>query len=360
MEIKFGELFSGPGGMSYGAHLASLKFPEITFRHAWANDIDRDACDTFLANIVGANDSTVICKNVQDLDLAALGKIDGFAFGFPCNDFSMVGKSKGLDGLFGPLYKYGVAALDIHNPKWFVAENVSGLVGKNQREAFRKILTELAAAGEVGYKLYPHLYQFDQYGVPQRRKRVIVVGVRQDLNVEFKVPSPSTYSKMDVSVLTALTSPPITHLMHNNEMTRQSEVVINRLRHIKPGQNAFTADLPENLRLNVKGATISQIYKRLDPDRPSYTITGSGGGGTHVYHWSEDRALTNRERARLQTFPDHFVFRGNKESVRRQIGMAVPVMGASAVFEALFSSFLGRDYESVAPNISLQHELDLS
>lgn len=97
---------------------------------------------------------------------------------------------------------------------------------------------------------------------------------------------------------------------------------------------------------------ISQIYKRLDPDKPSYTITGSGGGGTHVYHWSENRALTNRERARLQTFPDDFVFEGSKESVRKQIGMAVPAQGAKIIFEAVLKTFAGIDYPSVEPRLS--------
>ena len=94
---------------------------------------------------------------------------------------------------------------------------------------------------------------------------------------------------------------------------------------------------------------MSQIYKRLDPDKPAYTITGSGGGGTHVYHWSEPRALTNRERARLQTFPDDYYFIGSKESVRKQIGMAVPVDGARIIFEAVLKTFAGIEYESVAP-----------
>ena len=106
-----------------------------------------------------------------------------------------------------------------------------------------------------------------------------------------------------------------------------------------PGQNAFTADLPEELRLNVKGAKISQMYKRLDPLKPAYTLTASGGGGTHVYHWAEPRALTNRERARLQTFSDSFRFWGGKESVRKQIGMAVPCKGAQIIFEAILESF---------------------
>lgn len=119
----------------------------------------------------------------------------------------------------------------------------------------------------------------------------------------------------------------------NNEITKQSATVVERLRHIQPGQNAFNANLPPELQLNVKGAKISQIYKRLDPNKPAYTVTGSGGGGTHIYHWDEPRALTNRERARLQTFPDNYVFEGSKESVRKQIGMAVPCQGAKIILK---------------------------
>lgn len=88
------------------------------------------------------------------------------------------------------------------------------------------------------------------------------------------------------------------------------------------------------------GATISQIYKRLVANKPSYTVTGSGGGGTHIYHWEEPRALTNRERARLQSFPDSFNFLGGKESVRKQIGMAVPPKGAEVVFKAVLKTLL--------------------
>jgi DNA (cytosine-5)-methyltransferase 1 len=128
--------------------------------------------------------------------------------------------------------------------------------------------------------------------------------------------------------------------------------VVARLNYIKPGQNAFTATIPEELQLNVKGAKISQIYKRLDPSKPAYTVTGSGGGGTHIYHWSEPRALTNRERARLQTFPDDFVFEGSKENVRRQIGMAVPAMGAKLIFEAVLKTFAGIPYPSVDVNLN--------
>ena len=149
----------------------------------------------------------------------------------------------------------------------------------------------------------------------------------------------------------AITEPPINSDCPNHDFTKQSTNVIKRLKHIKPGENAWTADLPENLKLNVKGAKLSMIYKRLDPQKPSYTITGSGGGGTHVYHWIENRALTNRERARLQTFPDDFIFHGSKESVRRQIGMAVPVDGVRYILEAILKTFAEVEYESIESNL---------
>jgi DNA (cytosine-5)-methyltransferase 1 len=120
-----------------------------------------------------------------------------------------------------------------------------------------------------------------------------------------------------------------------------SEAVVRRLQLIAPGQNAFTAGLPEEHQIKTR-TTISQIYRRLHPDRPAYTVTGSGGGGTHIYHWSEDRALTNRERARLQSFPDDFVFVGRKESVRKQIGMAVPPLLAEAVCRQIIQQLSAR------------------
>ena len=138
---------------------------------------------------------------------------------------------------------------------------------------------------------------------------------------------------------------------HNNELTKNSKQVIERLKYIKPGKSAFNSNIPKKLRLNVKGAKISQIYRRLDPNKPSYTVTGSGGGGTHVYHWKENRALTNRERARLQTFPDNFIFEGSKESVRKQIGMAVPVNGARIIFEAILKTFENISYSTIDTNL---------
>ena len=344
MKYRLGELFCGPGGLAFGAKTADIGNGDQIV-HAWANDFDQDTCNTYVHNICPDEPETVYCEDVRKFDLTQLTPIDALAFGFPCNDFSVVGKQKGFEGTYGPLYTYGVKALKIYQPKWFLAENVGGIRSANQGKAFEKILSDMKAAG---YTIVPNLYKFEEYGVPQARHRIIVVGIRNDLasKYQYKVPSTELYHNVDNTARTAIENPPIPKDAFNNEIPRQTQRVKERLSYIKPGQNAFNADLPDDLKLHVKGAKISQIYRRLDPDKPSYTVTGSGGGGTHMYHWSELRALTNRERARLQTFPDDYEFLGPKESVRKQIGMAVPCRGARIIFEAIMKTFAGIDYPS--------------
>ena len=356
MEFRLGELFCGPGGIGYAAITTKIAAPDYKIVHAWANDYDKDTCETFVRN-VAKDEKTVICKDIRKLDynvLKEISEIDALAFGFPCNDFSVVGEQKGINGTFGPLYSYGIKALEKFNPIWFLAENVGGLKNANDGKVFKKIIYDMFNAG---YSVYPHLYKFEEYGIPQARHRIIIIGIRKDQNVIYKVPSTSFYEKKSRTCREAIENPPIAKDALNNELTRQSADVVKRLKHIKPGENAFTAKIPDDLKLNVVGAKISQIYRRLDPDKPAYTITGSGGGGTHVYHWKENRALTNRERARLQTFPDDFIFCGSKESVRKQIGMAVPVDGVKIIFEALLNCFADIEYKSDEYNLTpLIHE----
>ena len=349
MPFRLGELFCGPGGIAWGATNADIGDPEFRIIHQWANDYDSDTCETYRHNICPDAPDTVYHADIRTFDMDQLADIDALAFGFPCNDYSVVGEQRGMDGVYGPLYSYGVQALRRFQPQWFLAENVGGLKNANDGKAFTKIISELRGAG---YRVVPNLYKFEEYGIPQARHRIIIVGIRNDIDVVYHVPSPNPYAGIDNSCRTAIEVPPIPQNAFNNERTNQSKQVVERLSYIKPGQNAFTADLPEHLKLNITGARISQIYKRLDPDKPSYTVTGSGGGGTHIYHWEENRALTNRERARLQTFPDNYVFMGSKESVRKQIGMAVPCRGAKIIFEAVLRSFAGIPYEYTEPNIN--------
>ena len=322
-----GELFAGAGGMALGAQKARMN--GASFEHAWTNDMDKDACQTLQDNL-SIKAENVICSKVEELDLRALGAIDGLAFGFPCNDFSVVGDRNGITGEYGRLYQWGAKALKHFRPLFFVAENVSGLKSSGGSGDFDSILN---AFREAGYDVYPALYRFEEYGIPQSRHRIIIVGFRRDLNILFKHPEP-THKGNPISARVALSDIPDD--APNSEYTKHPPHIVERLGYIKPGENVFTATMPDYLRLQMKsGATISQIYRRLRPDSPSYTVTGSGGGGTHLYHWNEPRALTNRERARLQTFPDDFAFAGGKESVRKQIGMAVPPVGAEVVFRAV-------------------------
>ena len=353
--FKYGEFFCGPGGLSLGAIKQSIIEGDTEYKieHCWANDYDIDSCETYRKNICSNNPNSVICKDIHNLDINSLEKIDAFTYGFPCNDFSVVGKQKGFGGKFGPLYKYGVAILNKFKPKFFVAENVGGLASANEGMAFKKIFADLKNSGN-GYQITAHKYHAEDYGVPQTRHRIILVGIDKSLKLSFKVPAP-THKNKPVSVKEAFEKPPIKSDAFNNELKKQSLIVIERLKKIKPGENVWNANLPEHLKLKVASARLSQIYRRLHPDKPSYTITASGGGGTHGYHYSEPRALTNRERARIQTFPDDYYFQGKIESVRKQIGMAVPPKLARIIFTSILMTFAGQIYPYIKSNLEINN-----
>ena len=142
----------------------------------------------------------------------------------------------------------------------------------------------------------------------------------------------------------------------NNKIRKLNTKVAERLSYIQPGENIWQAEerlgesFPKELKIKTK-TKISQIYRKLDPGKPAYTVTAAGGGGTFMYHW-DNRELTNRERARIQTFPDNYVFIGNYASVRKQIGMAVPCKLSEIVTTAILNSFAGVEYPWVEPNIA--------
>lgn len=346
--FRLGELYCGPGGLACGALRSKSDDGLYSLSHAWANDYDADTCETYRKNICPDNPDSVHCGDVRELNIQSLGEIDAFAYGFPCNSFSNVGEHQGIaNEKFGQLYWYGIEVLKTYRPKWFMAENVSGIRSAGSDD-FQTILNDMR---DAGYKLVSNLYKSEQYGIPQTRHRVIIVGIRDDLDVTFRVPDPAIYADCDVSSRTALAG--ITDDMPNTESRKLSETVVRRLSYIKPGQNVWQAEaegnLPEELRIKTR-TKISQIYRKLDPDKPSYTITAAGGGGTFGYHWT-DRELTNRERARIQTFPDDYEFIGKYSSVRRQIGMAVPCKLSEIVTTAILNSFAGIAYPSVEANL---------
>ncbi len=394
MIFKLGELFCGPGGLALGAALASpavsSKGEGFSISLVWGVDKAPDAVETYRRNLAEKYGSKAVCQDAEVFcreEIFSYPRITALAFGFPCNDFSLVGKRKGVNGQYGKLYKAGIEALNQMNPVWFIAENVGGIHSSDEGKAFELILKEMRSAGRHGYNLTAHLYRFEEYGIPQYRHRFIVVGIRKDKHLHFKVPAPTHGPEKIpyVSVQAALSKIPKDAA--NSELTRQNPRVVERLLFTPPGQNAWFLDellrmppperqeiirnLPwyedelagltdeeicrriDNARLRCTKARMSHIYRRLQPHLPSYTITGSGGGGTHVYHWKEHRCLTNRERARIQTFPDDFIFYGSKEQIRKQIGMAVPPQGAKIIFEAVLKTFARIDYPSVEANYSI-------
>jgi len=397
MNFKLGELFCGPGGLALGAGLArkitAKNGENFSISHIWGVDKDKDAIDTYRLNVAKRFGGEAICcdalefckKNILDYP-----RITALAFGFPCNDFSLVGQQKGVNGQYGELYKAGIEAINQMNPYWFIAENVSGIHSANQGEAFQTILKALKNAGtmDYGYNLTAHLYKFEYYGIPQYRHRFIIVGIRSNKHFTFKVPAPTHGDGRKPFFTAGKALAEIGADAPNTELTRQDTRIERRLKFTPPWKNAWFLDellkmnpkerldilqpLPwykkefaglsdykicqmiDEARLLCTKARMSHIYKRLDKNRPSYTITGSGGGGTHVYHWEQHRALTNRERAKLQSFPDDFVFIGSKESVRKQIGMAVPPQGAKIIFEAILKTFARIDYDYVEANYPIK------
>lgn len=349
--FRLGELFCGPGGLACGALRSQSKDGKLFVEHAWANDYDVDTCETYRKNICPDNPESVYCGDVRELDIKGLGPIDAFCYGFPCNSFSNVGEHKGFENeKFGQLYWYGIKVLREYKPKWFMAENVSGIRSAGSGD-FKIILDDMR---ESGYRLTVNLYKAEQYGVPQTRHRVIIVGIRDDLPVEFHVPAPEMFAHIDITSGTALSNIPVD--APNSKPRNLSKKVVKRLSYILPGENVWQAEnrlgdkFPNELKINTK-TKISQIYRKLDPNKPAYTVTAAGGGGTFMYHWT-DRELTNRERARIQTFPDNYEFVGNYSSVRKQIGMAVPCSLSEVVVTAILNSFAGIEYPWVKPNIN--------
>ena len=329
MKIKLGELFAGAGGLSLGALQA--KYDGCFIEHEWVTDIDEDSCET-IKQIVPPY--KVVCADINDVDFKNVPKVHGLAFGFPCNDFSISqGRRPGIKGQYGGMYTHCVRAVSDLNPWFFVAENVKGIDSVEGGETFKHILNELSNAGFYGYDIFTKLYKFEEYGIPQMRHRYIIVGFRKDLKADFKHPEP-TGERITVEQAIA----DIPDDAPNNYGVNHGPKVIERLKYIKPGKNIWTSDVPEHLMLSNSGLRQNDVYRRLRPDRPSYTIIATSGGGKPLFHWKEDRSLTNRERARIQTFPDWYKFHGLKGSVYSQIGMAVPPKGAEIIFTEILKT----------------------
>lgn len=328
-------IFSGCGGLDLGFH-------QEGYTTVWANDFAEWAVESYRANfgdVIHMKDITKIDpytdKSIPDCDLV-LG-------GFPCQDFSIIWKQPGLNGKRGGLFRHFAEFVDAKKPKAFVAENVKGLMTANGGKAIDTIVRDFESI-VPGYIVKPHLYNFAEYGVPQFRERVLFVGIRIDTGFRFVHPKPTHGPNAERPYFTAGEAlQGVESVPFNNEHINIKEKTRQMLELIPEGGN-FT-DIPKDHPLYVKGM-ISHVYRRIKLDEPAKTIIAAGGGGTWGYHYPEPRPLTNRERARLQSFPDDFIFKGSVTEVRRQIGNAVPPEGVRLVARRLLPLFTG-DYEAV-------------
>lgn len=325
-------LFSGCGGLDLGAEMTA------DVKCVFAVDSDPWAIRTYERNL----GTHTWLGDVREMEIPDV-PCDILLAGPPCQDFSSLWNHDGAKTDRGNLFREVARFLDQRQPKAFVLENVPGLLSANHGEAWLLVRHALRAPsqflyGGVGprYEVSAQVIDFADLGVPQHRRRLIVMGVRRDLGVRPpEIPLP--FRGRPLTVGEVLDANPILAGAPNHEIGLDSVDVIERLKLIPAGMN-YKA-IPAGHPRAVKGL-ISHVYRRLDPARPAYTMIAGGGGGTHGYHHVEPRRLSNRERARLQSFPDDFVFEGGTGKsayprVRRQIGNAVPPDGARIIVQAL-------------------------
>jgi len=330
-------LFSGCGGMDIGIeggfNYLGRRYPKTGFKVIWANDIDEKACETFNKNF---NGTKCICGDIEDINIwnSMPDECEMVIGGFPCQDFSITRatKRKGIEVKRGKLYQSFVKTVAEKSPKVFIAENVKGILSANKRKAIKLITKEFAHING-GYNIYCNLYKFVEYGVPQMRERVLIIGIRSDIDYKYSKPKSLPEDKY-LTAGDALKG--IADDIPNHNYMSRKERTKKILEAIPEGENINY--LPKQHPLYVKGL-MSNIYRRLDRNKPSPTIIACGGGGTWGYHYKEPRALTNRERARIQSFPDDFEFAGGNADVRRQIGNAVPPVGIYHVAKELKKAF---------------------
>lgn len=281
-------LFSGCGGLDLGFiggfDFLGKHFPKNGFKIIWANEINSAACKTYRANFKHPIIEGDIKVHINSLPESA----DVVIGGFPCQDISINGKMAGVNGKRSGLYTYISEAVNRTHPKVFVAENVGGLLLKQNEYSLNKILEDF---NDLGYHVDYHLYHAEQYGVPQTRERVIFVGTRADVP-RFIVPKPST-------------NKPIT--------AKEALEDLENLPRDKSMSHIWS----------MAGASREQGNRRLTADRPGYTIRAECHGNIQ-FHYSLPRRISMREAARIQSFPDDFIFSSGLRETERQIGNAVP------------------------------------
>jgi DNA (cytosine-5)-methyltransferase 1 len=327
------DLFSGAGGISLGLEMAG-------FNILLAFDINKCAVRTYNYNL-GSACVVEDARNLKGEDIfkkikLRKGDLPLLAGGPPCQGFSSQKKGAHLGDPRNHLILEYIRFVNEITPRFFLLENV-GMFGKKRGNKYLKELEELA-----DYQVYPHFYNSADYGLAQTRVRFIIVGRRKDQVVEFKVPKPVGKWVTVSEVIGDLPEPPMDYSDHpnypNHSRARVSKLNIKRFSFVPQGGG--WQDIPHELRLEChkkvntqSGGAWSDVYGRLRGDGQCPTITGGFDSFTRgrYGHPEQNRPITLREGARLQGFPDSFVFLGNRGDVKTQIGNAVPPPLAKAI-----------------------------
>lgn len=327
------ELFAGGGGLALGLEKAG-------FNHVLLNEFDHSACETLRCN---RPDWNVIEGDVHDIDFTPFrDKIDFISGGFPCQAFSYAGKRLGFEETRGTLFFELARAVKEIRPKVFLGENVRGLFEHDNGRTLNTIKDVIA---ELGYTLIePRVLRALQYDVPQKRERLILIAIRNDIApmVSFKWPdvSPSLRTLRDAFYAGQLydTDVPTSDGQKYPESKRKVMAIVP--------EGGDWRDLPEDIARDYMkgsynlGGGKTGMARRLSMDEPSLTLTcAPAQKQTERCHPYETRPLTVREYARIQTFPDDWLFCGNLTAQYKQIGNAVPVNLAWALGRSLIRLF---------------------
>ena len=331
------ELFAGAGGLALGLEEAGL-------HHVMLNEFDHTACDTLRNNRPNWN---VIEGDIHTIDFSQYqGKVDVVTGGFPCQAFSYAGKKLGFEDARGTLFFEWARAVKEIQPKICIGENVRGLLSHENGKTIKGMIDVLT---ELGYKvLTPQVLKAIYYKVPQKRERMILVGIRKDISTEFYYPKPSRhiFTTKDALKKGSLYDCDVPE----SEGEKYPEKKRKVLDLVPPG--GYWRDLPVDIQKEyMKGSFYlgggkTGMARRISWDEPCLTLTcAPAQKQTERCHPDETRPFTVREYARIQTFPDSWKFAGSMTQQYKQIGNAVPVNLAKEVGYSIVD-FLNRYYQS--------------
>ena len=334
------ELFAGAGGLAAGLEKAGLKCTAL-------NEIDKWACKTLRKNRPHWN---VLEGDIKDFDFKKYkNKIDVVTGGFPCQAFSYAGKKLGFNDARGTLFYEFARAVQEINPPICIGENVRGLLSHDKGKTLNGMISVL---DEIGYKVVPvKVLKAIYYRVPQKRERLILVGIRKDINVNFQYPKPhkKVFNLKDALKRGTLYDSDVPNSRGASYPQYKKEV----LDMVPP--KGYWRDLPIDVQKEYMGGSFylgggkTGMARRIGWDEPSLTLTCSPAQKqTERCHPDETRPFTVREYARIQTFPDDWEFEGSVAQQYKQIGNAVPVNLAEELGYAVVK-FLNTYYKSSKP-----------